>query len=246
MTNKSGLFLFIFTVKKYGLRLHFIQHVPFEHPAYLLKWAEKKNYTHSITKVYESHVFPFTETFDILVIMGGPMGAYEEDKYEWLKFEKQFIKEAIIAGKKVWGICLGCQLIADILGAGVYPHKQKEIGWWPVKKTKDHPLTKALPDEFVTFHWHGDTYDLPADAIRLFESEACAQQGFLYKNNVAGVQFHPEVEEDLLNSLTIHDRAELVSAKYIQTEDEMKKLLPLHIAAQHTYITSLMEGFLSI
>jgi GMP synthase-like glutamine amidotransferase len=228
------------------MRIHFIQHVPFEHPAYLLKWAGQKGYTYSITKLYEPHVFPFMETFDMLVIMGGPMGTYQEDKYEWLKFEKQFIKETIDAGKKVWGICLGCQLIADVLGSGVYPHTKKEIGWWPVKKVSDNPLTKALPDEFTTFHWHGDTFDLPAGAILLFKSEACGQQGFLYKDHVAGVQFHPEVEEDLLNSLTIHDRAELVPAKYIQTEAEMKKELPKHIAAQHEYITSLMEAFLLI
>jgi GMP synthase-like glutamine amidotransferase len=228
------------------MKIHFIQHVPFEHPAYLLKWAKPQNYSYSITKMYEDYVFPSTDELDVLIIMGGPMGAYEEDKYEWLKFEKQFIKETIDAGKKVWGICLGAQLIADVLGSKVYPYTQKEIGWWPVKKTSDHTMTKGLPDEFTTFHWHGDTFDLPSGAIQLFKSEACAQQGFLYKNNVAAVQFHPEVEEDLLNSLSIHDRAELVPAPFIQTEDEMKKALPKHIEAQHRYITSLMEAFLSL
>jgi GMP synthase-like glutamine amidotransferase len=227
------------------MRVHFIQHVPFEHPAYLLKWIKQKGYTHSITKMYEPYVFPSPDELDVLIIMGGPMGAYEEDKYEWLKSEKQFIKETIDAEKKLWGICLGAQLIADVLGSKVYPHKQKEIGWWPIKKVQDHPLTKDLPDKFTTFHWHGDTFDLPAGAIRLFESEACAQQGFLYKNNVAAVQFHPEVEEDLLKSLSIHDRAELVPAPFIQTEDEMKNALPKHIEAQHEYITSLMEAFIN-
>jgi GMP synthase-like glutamine amidotransferase len=228
------------------LRLHFIQHVPFEHPAYLLKWAGQKGYTHSITKMYEPHTLPSLSDFDMLVIMGGPMGAYDENKFDWLKPEKEFIKAAIDAGKKVWGICLGAQLIANILGSKVYPHVQKEIGWWPVKKTQDHPLTKTLPDEFTTFHWHGDTFDLPAGAIQLFKSEACAQQGFLYKDHVVGMQFHPEVEENLLNSLSIHDRAELVCATYIQSEDKMKNALPLHIETQHELITSLMEAFLSL
>jgi GMP synthase-like glutamine amidotransferase len=228
------------------MKIHFIQHVPFEHPAYLLKWAKQKNYSHSITKMHEPHAFPSIEEFDVLIMMGGPMGAYDEDKYEWLKPEKQFIKAAIDAGKKVWGICLGCQLIADVLGSKVYPHTQKEIGWWPVTKVTENPLTKELPNEFTTFHWHGDTFDLPAGAVQLFKSEACAQQGFLYRDHVAGVQFHPEVEEDLLNSLTIHDRAELVTAKYIQTEDEMKAALPLHIEAQHAYITDLINNFLTL
>src|SRR5260221_14353280 len=74
------------------MRIHFIQHVPFEHPAYLLKWAAPKGYAHSISKMYEPHIFPSLNDFDMLVIMGGPMGAYDEDKYAWLKPEKQFIK----------------------------------------------------------------------------------------------------------------------------------------------------------
>ena len=231
------------------MKVHFIQHVPFEHPAYLLKWAAQRNYSVSITKIYEPHILPGINDFDMLVIMGGPMGAYDEDKFSWLKEEKQFIKTTINAGKKVLGICLGCQLIANVLGSKVYPHTQKEIGWWPVTKidaNKNHPLINNLLGEFVSFHWHGDTFELPAGAIHLFKSAACEQQGFLYKKNVTGLQFHPEVESDLLNSLTEHDRAELVSATYIQSEIEMKKLLPLYVEAQHQYISSFADAFIKL
>ncbi|MEI9934936.1 MAG: type 1 glutamine amidotransferase [Ferruginibacter sp.] len=231
------------------MRLHFIQHVPFEHPAHLLKWTTQKKYSFSITKIYEGELLPPITDFDLLVIMGGPMGAYDEHKFTWLKTEKQFIKDAILANKKVFGICLGAQLIANVLEAKVYPHTQKEIGWWPVKKiaaNKDHPLIKELPDEFVSFHWHGDTFDLPTNSIHLFKSEACDRQGFLYKNNVLGVQFHPEVEEDLLNNLTVHDKSELVLSPFIQSEIEMKKLLPKYIEAQHQHITNLIEAFVHL
>src|ERR1700761_1715361 len=103
------------------MRIHFIQHVLFEHPGYLLTWAKQQNHSVAITYIYESTPLPSLNDFDMLIIMGGPMGAYEDDKYAWLKKEKQFVKAAIDAGKKVLGICLGSQVIANVLGANVYP-----------------------------------------------------------------------------------------------------------------------------
>src|SRR5688572_23524659 len=117
------------------MRIHFIQHVAFESPGYLLQWAEEHQHTISFTRIYESPVFPSVDDIDWLIVMGGPMGSYQEDQYSWLKAEKEFIRAVIDAGKKVLGICLGSQLVAAALGAKVYPHVQKEIGWWPVKKT---------------------------------------------------------------------------------------------------------------
>jgi GMP synthase-like glutamine amidotransferase len=231
------------------MRILFIQHVPFEHPGYLLKWAEQHNYSCNIIHIYKSTTLPATDDFDMLIIMGGPMGAYEEDKYEWLTTEKQFIKTAIDTGKKVLGICLGCQIIANVLGSKIYPHTQKEIGWWPVKKvdeSKHHSLIKYLPGKFITFHWHGDTYDLPTDAIHLFKSEACDQQGFLYKNNVAGLQFHPEVEDNLLHDITEHEKAELIPSTYIQSEEEINRLLPIHVQAQHQYISDFADALIKL
>jgi len=228
------------------MKVHFIQHISFEHPASLLKWAKQHDHSISITHIYEDISLPSVNDFDMLVMMGGPMGAYEENKYDWLKTEKKFVKDAIDANKKVLGICLGCQIIADVLGSKVYPHTQKEIGWWPVKKVeanKDHALIKNLPDTFTTFHWHGDTFDLPEGATHLFYSEACSQQGFVYKNNVAALQFHPEVEANLLHNLTEHDRAELITAPFIQSEETLNQLLPSHIDKQFAYISSFIDEF---
>ncbi|UAY52976.1 type 1 glutamine amidotransferase [Ferruginibacter albus] len=231
------------------MKIHFIQHVPFEHPAYIGKWAEQNGHSFSITHIYNNETLPSLKSFDMLVMMGGPMGAYDEDKFEWLVVERQFVKAAIDANKKVLGICLGCQIIAAVLGGNVYPHTQKEIGWWKVKKieaNKKHALLKDLPEEFTTFHWHGDTFDLPENAIQLFQSEATLQQGFAIGNNIAALQFHPEVEENLLASLTEHDRDELKIAPYIQPEKQMNELLPLHIENQHRYISSFLDAFVSL
>jgi len=228
------------------MRIHFIQHVPFEYPGSIKDWAEENKHTTSYTKVYEAVTFLSVNEFDMLVIMGGPMGVYEEDKYEWMQHEKSCIKNAIAANKKVLGICLGAQFIAEALGSKVYPHTIKEIGWLPVEKVIEQPLTEHLPQTFTTFHWHGDTFNLPANAVHLFKTTACAQQGFIYKDHVAGLQFHMEIKEDLLNDMTEYERAELIKAEYVQTEDEIKQLTPNYIAEQKTYVYKFLNKFTQV
>lgn len=231
---------------KLRMHIHFIQHMPFEHPASIAEWAAAKNYTTSYTKVFEATTFPSLGSFNMLVIMGGTMGVYEEDKYSWMAAEKDFIKQSINAGKKVLGICLGAQFIAEALGASVFPHTTKEIGWLPVEKVALHPLTDGLPQTFTTFHWHGDTFTLPSNAIHLFKTKGCAQQGFVYNNHVAGLQFHMEVKEDLLDGMTAHERAELAKDEYVQTEEELKILTQRHISLQKGYMYKLLDTFVDL
>ena len=102
--------------------------------------------------------------------MGGVMSVYEENKYAWMKAEKEFIKKSIEANKKVLGICLGAQFIAEVLGAKVFSHTKKEIGWFELEKVLQHTLTDKLPQTFTTFHWHGDTFTLPDNSIHLFKT----------------------------------------------------------------------------
>jgi len=225
------------------MHIHFIQHVAFEYPGSIVDWAAEKQFTTSYTKVFEEVEFPALQSFDMLIILGGPMGVYEEDALPWITAEKEFIKTTIEANKKVFGICLGAQLIASVLGSEVYPHTLKEIGWWPVQKANNHVLTQSLPDEFITFHWHGDTYDLPAGAIQLLKSAVCNQQGFVYGTNVAGLQFHMEVKEDLLNGMTEHERSELTGEGYVQTEETINSFIATDAPAQSIYIKAILEEF---
>jgi len=225
------------------MHIHFIQHVSFEYPGSVVRWAAENNHTTSFTKIFEQPVFPAMNEFDILIIMGGPMGVYEEEKFPWIVEEKKFIDAAIGAGKKVLGICFGSQLIANVLGAKVYPHTVKEIGWWPIQKTIDHPLTASLPREFTSFHLHGDTFDLPAGTTQLFRTRGCEQQGFIYKNNVAAVQFHPEIENELLQNMIDHEKETFIQSTYIQTEEEIRKDALLRLPGQPAYINAFLENF---
>jgi len=228
------------------MHVHFIQHVAFEYPGSILDWALANNHTTSYTKVFEGDAFPSPATYDMLIIMGGPMGVYEEDIHPWMKDEKHCIKAAIDAGKKVLGVCLGSQFIASVLGETVAPHTLKEIGWWPVQKVQKHPLTDGLPAEFTTFHWHGDTFNLPQGAIQLFRTTQCEQQGFVYNDHVVGLQFHMEVKQDLLEGMTEHESNELTGIGFVQNLQTIQQHLAEEAPKQKLYMHTFLNNFTAL
>ncbi|AKB32312.1 Glutamine amidotransferase class-I [Methanosarcina siciliae HI350] len=207
------------------MKIHCIRHVNFETPGTITEWIERKNHFLSTTHLYENESFPEINTFDLLIVMGGPMNIYEYEKYPWLREEKAFLEKAIAGRKAVLGICLGAQLLADILKAEVFKNDSKEIGWFPVfaERTEkaEIPLLEGIPEKFLAFHWHGDTFSLPGGAKKLFESEACKNQGFTYENRVVGLQFHLEMSNETIGNVIENCRDELVEGRYIQKEDEM-------------------------
>lgn len=206
------------------MNIHYFQHIPFEGLGSIQQWTESHDHTLSVTQFFRDDAFPKIEDIDWLIVMGGPMGVYDENIFPWLVKEKEFISEAIRQNKKVLGICLGAQLIASALGAKVYPNAQKEIGWFPVRVTPDGKSSsffKNIPQQFTAFHWHGDTFDLPEGARLLAESEACKHQAFSFDNHVLGLQFHLEVERNSVELLVQNCGNELQDAKFIQSAESM-------------------------
>ncbi|MDW7725886.1 MAG: type 1 glutamine amidotransferase [Candidatus Methanoperedens sp.] len=206
------------------MKIHYIQHVPFEDMANIEVWAKEKGYKISGTKLFNNETLPQMEDFDWLVIPGGPMNIYEEKTYPWLAVEKKFIAKAITARKTLLGICLGAQLIAHVLGAKIKRNNFTEIGWFPVTLTaeaKSSPVFAALPEKFTAFHWHGDTFEIPPGAVRVAESEACANQAFVYSDRVIGLQFHLEYSPGSISRMIENCGDELVGGKFIQEEGEL-------------------------
>jgi GMP synthase (glutamine-hydrolysing) len=139
-----------------------------------------------------------------LIVLGGPMGAYEQDKHAFLRAETALLEKAIAAGRPVLGICLGAQLIAQVLGARVYPGEKREVGWAPVTLTadgRDDPLFAGGDASLTVFHLHGDTYELPPDAANLATSTVYEQQAFRWGEIVYGFQFHLEFTESIITRL---------------------------------------------
>ena len=213
------------------IRIHHLQHVYLEGLGCIEQWITQNQHTHTATRFFENDKLPSLSEFDMLIVMGGPMGIYDDEEYPWLTEERAFIRQAIKANKTVLGICLGSQLIADAMEAKVYPNREKEIGWFDISLTPDgaqYGLLDGFDETFPVFHWHGDTFDLPAGADHLFRSEGCLNQGFIH-NNVLGLQFHLEVTPESLNEMVKHGKEELTDGKYIQGAEEIlahRQLIP--------------------
>ena len=208
------------------LSIHALTHVPFEGLGCIEQWITDHHHKLSYTCLYGNDRFPQMDEIDWLIVMGGPMGVYDEADYPWLAEEKNFILNAIQHGKTVIGICLGSQLIAGVLGANVYPNHQKEIGWYDVKLTEaaiKHPLFKNFDAKFTVFHWHGDTFDIPEGSIHILSSDTCSNQAFLFKEKVLGLQFHFEVTAQTLVGMIDNGREELIENTTIQSAEQILK-----------------------
>lgn len=206
------------------MKIHYVQHVPFEDLGSIAPVLKEKGHHLSSTHLYKNQPVPPVDGFDWLIVMGGPMGVYDHKGYPWLKPEKRFITDAIDSGKIVLGICLGAQLIADVLGAKVYKNEHREIGWFPVNRSPEADGTifsTAMPQQLVAFHWHGDTFDIPKGATIIGESEACKNQGFIMDNRVVAIQFHLETTRQSAKSLIANCRDELDGSRYVQSEREI-------------------------
>jgi len=146
-------------------------------------------------------------------VLGGPIGAYEEAIYPFLKDELRFIEKRLATKLPIFGICLGAQLMARALGARVYPAPAKELGWAPIALTAagERSVLKPIGSGPV-LHWHGDTFDLPAGATRLASTAICENQAFSFGPNALALQFHIEAEAQGLERWYVGHTMELALA----------------------------------
>jgi len=176
-----------------------LQHIPCEPPAAFEDELRSRGLELVRAELDEGDALPDWREFAGLIVMGGPMGAYEEDAHPWLVEEKRAIRDAAEAGHAVWGVCLGAQLLAGALGARVYAGAEAEVGLLAVELTEAaaaDPVFGAAPPSFPSLQWHGDTFELPPGATLLASSPAYASQAFVYKR-AYGLQFHLEVSPAL-------------------------------------------------
>ena len=201
------------------MRIHALYHVPFEDIGSMAPYFEKTGHDVVATRLWQAEPLPDMTDFDLLIVMGGPMGVHDDARHPWLAAEKRFLETAMNRDKSILGICLGAQLLAHVAGATVRPNGHREIGWFPIHRSDQAQTTvlqDALPPVFDAFHWHGDTFDLPAGAIPLGASQACANQGFVLADRMVGLQFHLETTPRSARALIENCGQELDGSAYVQ------------------------------
>ncbi|SVD22983.1 uncharacterized protein METZ01_LOCUS375837, partial [marine metagenome] len=177
------------------MRIHWLQHVPFEGLGSMEGWFLSRNHSLTCSRLYENSSMPSIEEFEWLVVMGGPMGVRDNDAFPWLDQEVELIRSALKNEKRILGVCLGAQLMAHAMGASVYRNPHKEISWFPVDspKEKTNAFVEILPPRFDAFHWHGDTFGIPESAQEIGSNETTKNQGFSMGTNALALQFHLEL-----------------------------------------------------
>lgn len=184
------------------MRINILQHTPNEGPGAIKAWAQARGH-----EVYTYHpyqfdgVLPTADTTDMLIILGGPMSP--NDDLSWIKQERQLIKELLDRHVPMFGACYGAQQIAKTLGYQVTKAPAKEVGWAPVYLKSD--VIPDLPEKLTALHWHEDRFEIPKEAVHLFESDLVKEQGFLLDDNVIGLQFHFEPEANDVREIAVND-----------------------------------------
>ena len=177
------------------MRVLAFRHIPHEGAGYLETVLAARGIQLEYADLYQpDFAAPDPAAFHALIFLGGPMSV--NDPLPFLRWEERALLDAVNRGQPVLGICLGAQLAARALGARVHANPQKEIGWFDVELTPaaaEDPLFAGLPRAACFFHWHGETFDLPQNAVLLASSARCRNQAFRFGKSTYGLQFHPEI-----------------------------------------------------
>jgi GMP synthase (glutamine-hydrolysing) len=200
-------------VGRLGLQACVIRHLAFEDLGTFAPVLAGAGFDVSVMDAGVDDIFEPVVRSDLVVVCGGPIGVYEQERYPFLVEEVRALGKRLREGRPTLGLCLGAQLLAAAAGARVYPGPRKEIGIGPVQLTEAGARSCLAPlAGQPVLHWHGDTFDLPERALHLARTAAYDNQAFALGRNVLGLQFHPEVDSHRFEQWLIGHGAELAAA----------------------------------
>ncbi len=204
------------------MKFLFIKHIDIEGPGTMGSYLEENNFKYDTVELYNNDTLPDNPSqYNAIVVLGGPMNVYEEEKYPFLKAEDELIKKTLNENIPMLGLCLGGQLISKACGAKVKKTETKEIGWFKTCLTEsgqNDPLFTGLLAEIEVFQWHGDTFDVPENSIHLASSELCRNQAFRYNENVYALQFHLEVTREMISDWLTAYSGEVASTEGVSSK----------------------------
>jgi GMP synthase-like glutamine amidotransferase len=207
------------------MRVRVLQHVPFEDAANVGAWLERRGHDLATTHLYRGDALPAPDAADLVVILGGPMNIYQHDEHPWLAPEKAYLKDVLARGVTALGICLGAQLLADVLGGSVSSNGRREIGWFPVRRVTDPVpggVLAELPEVMDAFHWHGDRLTPPPPSRCIYASDACDAQAFELGSAV-GLQFHLDYSARSIETMLTCCADELDGSRWVQSAEEIRE-----------------------
>ena len=207
------------------MKVIIIKHIDIEGPGTICESLDRYDIPYQVIDIFNGHPLPTSlSKISAVIVLGGPMNVYEEDKYPFLKQEDLFLKKVIREELPALGFCLGAQLIAKAKGAIVKKAPQKEIGWFKITLNEYSPcdlLFRGFMEEIDVFQWHGDTFEIPNGAVKLASSELCSNQAFRIGSNIYGLQFHVEVTDEMIYQWLDAYRDEIDSLKGMVDPDQI-------------------------
>ena len=218
------------------MRVQILQHTSETPPGSTESWLKMKKLSYAITRLHQNERLPALADFDGLIVLGGEMNVDQEERYSWMGPEKRLIRTAIDAGKTVLGLCLGGQLIAEVLGGQVGRHPHWEVGWQPVEFTGPMINCKTLH----MFQYHRYAFTTPPNAVQIATNQACAHQAFMFGEKVVGVQFHPEATAEWALQCA-SDRDLPAADRFVQKPEEIVQDTPLCLGPAQAWYFSLLD-----
>lgn len=206
------------------MKIVFIIHAEFEKPGHIADWAKRNNHPMQEVHTYKGEALPHVNDFDFLVVMGGPQSPLKIDQAPYLANEIELIKQAIAHQKRIMGVCLGAQLIAEALGAKTEQSPHREIGMYPIKmlsEAQHDPVFRHFPKQLNVMHWHSDMPGIAEGAVLLASSEGCPRQVFRHGDRIYGFQCHFEMTPELIEGMIVNCPEDLRVGSYIRSKEEL-------------------------
>ncbi|MBX7058579.1 MAG: hypothetical protein K1X75_10985 [Leptospirales bacterium] len=225
------------------MRLRIFQHVPFESAAMIGDWAEARGVEVLVTRLFAGERPPGHADADLLAVMGGPMGVYDEGRHPWLIMEKMALQQWLDAKRGILGVCLGAQLLAEALGARVEKNREAEIGWRPVifsDRARQHPAFGHFPYNPMVLHWHGDVFSLPPGALHLASTDLTPNQAFL-QGRALGLQFHLEMDQDAVERIIAACAEDLRPGPFVQSVQQLQSGVQAYAESCRTLLYPVLD-----
>ncbi len=229
------------------MKILVIQHSAADAPAAATPVIGQPEHSVETVRIDRGDPIPQTVDADALMMFGGPISLSGRDRPVWVEQEQSLIRDYVHGGKRVFGICLGSQMIANALGAPVRRNAEPEIGWHVIEQVWDDcPIVAdTFPAQSTVLQWHQDTFGIPNGATQLFRSRACENQGFTIDDRVFAFQFHLEATQRTIDLFLAVSSKWKQRGDFVQSEQEILSGARHHLESQSRILEAFLKRWLA-